>query len=140
MLATITVEETQISLKDLIDQVIAGQEIIITRNQQPVVKLKGEPVKKRQPRKAGNCIGMIKIVSDDDEHLKDFEEYITEPPRTSWPCQPGTAKDTQHWMAPDFDAPLEGFAKRPAPGLGKGMITIISDDEEHLKDFAGYMP
>ena len=37
MLATITVEETQISLKDLIDQVVAGQEIIITRNQQPVV-------------------------------------------------------------------------------------------------------
>ena len=140
MLATITVEETQISLKDLIDQVVAGQEIIITRNQQPVVKLKGEPVKKRQPRKAGSAKGILVILQDDDEHLKDFEEYITEPPRTSWPCQPGTAKDTRHWMAPDFDAPLEGFAKRPAPGLGKGMITIISDDEEHLKDFSGYMP
>lgn len=29
--------------------------------------------------------------------------------RTSWPCQPGTAKDTKHWMAPDFDAPLDDF-------------------------------
>jgi antitoxin (DNA-binding transcriptional repressor) of toxin-antitoxin stability system len=29
--------------------------------------------------------------------------------RTRWPCQPGTAKDTKHWMAPDFDAPLEDF-------------------------------
>ncbi len=29
--------------------------------------------------------------------------------RTSWPCRPGTAKDTGHWMAPDFDAPLEDF-------------------------------
>ncbi len=76
MLATITIEETQTNLKELIDQVTAGQEIIITRNQQPIVRLKGEPVKKRQPRKAGNCIGMIKIVSDDDEHLKDFEEYM----------------------------------------------------------------
>ena len=26
-----------------------------------------------------------------------------------WPCVAGTAKDTRHWMAPDFDAPLEDF-------------------------------
>jgi hypothetical protein len=36
---------------------------------------------------------------------------VTRPSRTSWPCQPGTAKDTKHWMAPDFDAPLEDFAE-----------------------------
>ena len=36
---------------------------------------------------------------------------VTKPPRTSWPCQPGTAKDTKHWMAPDFNAPLEDFAE-----------------------------
>jgi antitoxin (DNA-binding transcriptional repressor) of toxin-antitoxin stability system len=29
---------------------------------------------------------------------------------------------------------------RPPPGLGKGFITIISEDEEHLKDFAEYTP
>jgi antitoxin (DNA-binding transcriptional repressor) of toxin-antitoxin stability system len=29
--------------------------------------------------------------------------------RTSWPCQPGTARRIRHWMAPDFDAPLEDF-------------------------------
>jgi prevent-host-death family protein len=32
MLATITVEEAQINLKELIHQVAAGQEIIITEN------------------------------------------------------------------------------------------------------------
>jgi antitoxin (DNA-binding transcriptional repressor) of toxin-antitoxin stability system len=26
-----------------------------------------------------------------------------------WPCAAGSAKDTKHWMAPDFDAPLEDF-------------------------------
>jgi antitoxin (DNA-binding transcriptional repressor) of toxin-antitoxin stability system len=26
-----------------------------------------------------------------------------------WPCKAGSAKDTKHWMAPDFDAPLEDF-------------------------------
>ena len=29
--------------------------------------------------------------------------------RTSWPCKAGSAKDSVHWMAPDFDAPLEEF-------------------------------
>ena len=26
-----------------------------------------------------------------------------------WPCAAGSAKDTKHWMAPDFDAQLEEF-------------------------------
>ena len=26
-----------------------------------------------------------------------------------WPCKAGSAKDTSHWMAEDFDAPLEDF-------------------------------
>jgi antitoxin (DNA-binding transcriptional repressor) of toxin-antitoxin stability system len=26
-----------------------------------------------------------------------------------WPCTAGSARDTQHWMAPDFDAPLDEF-------------------------------
>lgn len=34
---------------------------------------------------------------------------VTRPSRTAWPRQPGSAKDTKHWMAPDFDAPLEDF-------------------------------
>jgi antitoxin (DNA-binding transcriptional repressor) of toxin-antitoxin stability system len=29
--------------------------------------------------------------------------------RTSWPCKAGSAKDTIHWMAPDFNAPLDEF-------------------------------
>ena len=26
-----------------------------------------------------------------------------------WPCTAGSAKDSRHWMSPDFDAPLEEF-------------------------------
>ena len=36
---------------------------------------------------------------------------LTRSSRTSWPSQPGTAKDRSFWMAPDFDAPLEDFAE-----------------------------
>jgi antitoxin (DNA-binding transcriptional repressor) of toxin-antitoxin stability system len=34
---------------------------------------------------------------------------LTKTARTSWPCQPGSAKHLPHWMAPDFDAPLDDF-------------------------------
>ena len=26
-----------------------------------------------------------------------------------WPCKAGSARNTRHWMALDFDAPLEDF-------------------------------
>lgn len=29
--------------------------------------------------------------------------------KKSWPSQPGSAKHLDHWMAPDFNAPLEDF-------------------------------
>jgi antitoxin (DNA-binding transcriptional repressor) of toxin-antitoxin stability system len=34
---------------------------------------------------------------------------LTRTPPNRWPCKAGSAKDTKHWMAPDFDAPLEDF-------------------------------
>jgi antitoxin (DNA-binding transcriptional repressor) of toxin-antitoxin stability system len=33
----------------------------------------------------------------------------------------------------------ETRAPRPGPGLCKGMITVVADDDEHLQDFAEYM-
>lgn len=38
------------------------------------------------------------------------------------------------------ETPKTQSGLRPPPGLGKGCITIIADDEEHLEDFAEYMP
>lgn len=34
---------------------------------------------------------------------------LTRTGQTSWPCKAGSARDTAHWMADDFDAPLEDF-------------------------------
>lgn len=34
---------------------------------------------------------------------------LTRTPAQQWPCKADTAKDTKHWMAPDFDAPLDDF-------------------------------
>ena len=38
--------------------------------------------------------------------VKDGEELatLTKSRPKRWPCKAGSAKDTAHWMAPDFDA------------------------------------
>jgi antitoxin (DNA-binding transcriptional repressor) of toxin-antitoxin stability system len=36
---------------------------------------------------------------------------ITRSPLTSWGCEPGSAAHRPHWMAPDFDEPLDDFAE-----------------------------
>jgi antitoxin (DNA-binding transcriptional repressor) of toxin-antitoxin stability system len=76
MQTTMAVEDIKMTLPELIDSLTPGDEVILTRNQQPVAKLVSEPGKKRNPRKAGNCIGLIRIVADDEEHLEGFEEYL----------------------------------------------------------------
>jgi prevent-host-death family protein len=78
-MTTVTLQEAQANLPDLIHQLSAGDELVITENNQPVARLVSE-------------------------------------------------------------LPKPGPGLRPPPGLGKGIFTIVSDDEEHLKDFAEYMP
>jgi prevent-host-death family protein len=77
-MATITIQEAQAKLPDLIHNLKPGDELVITENNQPVAKLVSEVPKPkpalRPPPGLGK--GFITILSDDDEHLKDFEEYI----------------------------------------------------------------
>jgi prevent-host-death family protein len=74
-MTSVTIEEAQAKLPELIEQVAVGEEVVITRGQRPVARLLAEEQPKRKPRRAGNCKGMLTIVADDEEHLKDFEEH-----------------------------------------------------------------
>ena len=71
-----TIEEAQATLSELIDKLALGEEVIITRNQKPVAKLVGQQHATRKPRQPGSCRGMLTIISDDDEHLEDFKDYM----------------------------------------------------------------
>jgi len=76
-MTSVTIEEAQAKLPELIDHLATGGEVVITRNQRPVARLLAEEKPKRKTtRKAGNCKGMLTIVADDDEHLKDFADYM----------------------------------------------------------------
>jgi prevent-host-death family protein len=69
---TVTLEEAQARLAELLDQLQPGEEITITHSGQPLAQ-----VKKAE--------------------------------RASWPCQAGSYRKSEFWMAPDFDAPLDDF-------------------------------
>lgn len=73
-MSTATVEEVQSNLPELLDKVAAGDQIVIYRDGKPVACLttelpKGVPI-------PGRGKGKLTIIADDDEHLRDFAEYM----------------------------------------------------------------
>lgn len=79
MSATITVDEAQAKLKQIIQQMAPGEEIVITENQQPVAKLVSEPVKPPPKQRPGPGLGRGSIVymaPDFDAPLDEFKEYM----------------------------------------------------------------
>jgi antitoxin (DNA-binding transcriptional repressor) of toxin-antitoxin stability system len=76
MSATITVEEAQAHLKELIGNLAPGEELIITEGQRPVAKIVGQRATALKRRRPGSAKGKLVILKEDDEHLKDFEEYM----------------------------------------------------------------
>ena len=75
-MATVSMQEAQAKLPDLIHKLLPGDEVVITEDNVPVAKLVGEQPPQRKPRVAGNCKGMISLLVEDDEHLADFKEYM----------------------------------------------------------------
>jgi antitoxin (DNA-binding transcriptional repressor) of toxin-antitoxin stability system len=59
----------------LLDAAIRGQEIVLTRDAQPVAKL--VPLVQRRPRpQFGSAKGLVHIADDFDAPLADFDEYV----------------------------------------------------------------
>ena len=73
---SVTIEEAQKSLPELIANLKPGDQLIITRNQQAVAQVVPVAAGAMQPRQPGTAKGTLTIVAEDDEHLKDFEEYM----------------------------------------------------------------
>ncbi len=75
-MTTVTIEEAQARLPELIEHLAEGEELVIMRNQEPIARLLAEGRRSRKPRQAGSARGLLTIISDDEEHLKDFQEYM----------------------------------------------------------------
>jgi antitoxin (DNA-binding transcriptional repressor) of toxin-antitoxin stability system len=66
MSVTVTIEEAQSRLPELIDQLVPGGEVIITQNDQPVAQSRPVPPSQPQPR-FGSCRGKLTIVAREVE-------------------------------------------------------------------------
>jgi prevent-host-death family protein len=74
-MSTVTIEEAQAQLPELIERLATGEELVITRNARPVARLVGPISEKPQPV-FGRGRGRVVIVADDEDHLKGFEDYV----------------------------------------------------------------
>ena len=73
----IDIAQAQISLSELIEKVISGKEVVITKNDQAVVKLVAvAPVNQRRSHLFGSDSDLISISDDFDEPLEDFQDYL----------------------------------------------------------------
>jgi prevent-host-death family protein len=72
---TLPVEQAEGRLAEIIEKLQPGEEVVLTRNNRPVARLVGEESEKPHPV-PGRGKGMLTIISEDDEHLTDFAEYM----------------------------------------------------------------
>ncbi len=72
----ISLEDAQTRLPELIAKLQPGEEVQLTQDDRPVARIVGESARPRRPRKPGSAIGTLVIVSDDDEHLEHFRDYM----------------------------------------------------------------
>ncbi len=71
----VNVNEAKTNLSKLIQKVVDGEEVVIAKGNQPIIKLVLIENLKPQ-RRLGTAKGKIKIADDFDEPLEDFKEYM----------------------------------------------------------------
>lgn len=72
----VTIHEAKTNLSRLIQAALAGEEVIIAKGKQPLVKLVVVP-ELRQQRRIGGAEGVVLFMADDfNAPLEDFGEYM----------------------------------------------------------------
>jgi len=82
---TITLQEAQANLAELVHRLAPGEDVTITENDRPVARLVASPpsLRARPPvtgvPKAGNCEGLFVVPDDFKEPLEEMREYTCSP-------------------------------------------------------------
>lgn len=72
----ITLAEAQLRLPELIANLQPGEAVEILKGDRTVARLIGELQPPRKPRQPGSAIGTLTIISEDETHLEDFQDYM----------------------------------------------------------------
>jgi prevent-host-death family protein len=74
---TVTLQEAQARLAELIEQLRPGEEVVITSHHKPVARLVGEGTAPPRPRQLGTLRGTVLYMAPDfDAPLDDFKDYM----------------------------------------------------------------
>jgi antitoxin (DNA-binding transcriptional repressor) of toxin-antitoxin stability system len=76
MSTSIPLDQAEQKFRELVEHLSKGDEVTVTDNDEIVARIIGERTNPKSRPGPGLCQGMIEIVADDDEHLKDFAEYM----------------------------------------------------------------
>jgi len=71
----VTLDDAKKRLDDLVAAAVKGDEVVITKEDRPVVKLVPVTGTRAQP-KFGSAKGLITMSDDFDEPIEDFDEYM----------------------------------------------------------------
>ena len=75
--STVTLEDAQARLGELIARLQPGEEIVITDAARPVARIVGEPKPAPQPRSLGALKGTVLYIAPDfDAALDEFKDYM----------------------------------------------------------------
>ena len=76
-MATVTLQEAQSKLADLVHGLVPGEELLITENDRPVARLIPTlPEPPQTPRRLGTLRGTVLSMEHFDDPLEEFEEYM----------------------------------------------------------------
>jgi prevent-host-death family protein len=76
-MSTVTLEDAQARLAELIARLQPGEEITITRDDKPVARVVGTAAPDRPPPKLGTLKGTVLYMAPDfDAPLEEFKEYM----------------------------------------------------------------
>ncbi len=75
-MGTVTLQEAQSHLSELIEKLAPGEGVTITKDDRPVARLVMVPFTEAPRPVLGRCEGMLTILAEDDEHLENFSEYM----------------------------------------------------------------
>lgn len=77
-MTTLTIQEAQAQLEEIIHRLAPGDEVVITENNQPVARLvpTAPQVPPRKIPRLGTLRGTVLSMEQFDDALEDFKEYV----------------------------------------------------------------
>jgi prevent-host-death family protein len=72
-MAQFNIADAKARFSELVDRALAGDEVIVARDNKPLLKL--VPLGTSERRKPGSAKGQIRMAPDFDTPLSDFDDY-----------------------------------------------------------------